>query len=88
MMEEKGRNRKPEFFRQNASRGDVCTDSPSPSAAELIFVTNITNYICGEKIVMWRNVGKFWRHFGHTCKKRVMLRRRLFWPKKNCGKSA
>ena len=24
----------------------------------------------------------------HTCKKRVMLRRRLFWPKKNCGKSA
>ena len=60
-MEEKGRNRKPEFFRQNASRGDVCTDSPSPSpsAAELIFVTNITNYICGEKIVMWRNFGKF-----------------------------
>ena len=56
-MEEKGRNRKPEFFRQKASRGDVCTDSPSPSpsAAELIFVTNITNYICGEKIVMWRN---------------------------------
>ena len=28
--------------------------------AELIFVTNITNYICGEKIVMWRNFGKFW----------------------------
>ena len=27
---------------------------------ELIFVTNITNYICGEKIVMWRNFGKFW----------------------------
>ena len=24
----------------------------------------------------------------HTCKKRVMLQRRLFWPKKNCGKSA
>ena len=24
----------------------------------------------------------------HTCKKRVMLRRRLFWPKKNCRKSA
>ena len=24
----------------------------------------------------------------HTCKKRVMLRWRLFWPKKNCGKSA
>ena len=24
----------------------------------------------------------------HTCKKRVMLWRRLFWPKKNCGKSA
>ena len=57
-MEEKGRNRKPEFFRQNASRGDVCTDSPS--AAELIFVTNITNYNCGEKIVMWRNFGKNW----------------------------
>ena len=26
---------------------------------ELIFVTNITNYICGEKIVMWRNFGRF-----------------------------
>ena len=26
--------------------------------------------------------------YKHTCKKRVMLRRRLFWPKKNCGKSA
>ena len=24
----------------------------------------------------------------HTCKKRVMLRRRLFWQKKICGKSA
>ena len=27
--------------------------------AELIFVTNITNHICGEKIVMWRNFGRF-----------------------------
>ena len=29
---------------------------------ELIIVTkitNITNYICGEKIVMWRNFGRF-----------------------------
>ena len=26
---------------------------------ELISVTNITNYICGEKIIMWRNFGKF-----------------------------
>ena len=26
---------------------------------ELIFVTNITNYIRGEKIVMWRNFGDF-----------------------------
>ena len=24
----------------------------------------------------------------HTCKKRVMWQRRLFWPKKICGKSA
>ena len=32
--------------------------------AELIFVTNITNNICGEKIVMWRYFGKFWRNFG------------------------
>ena len=35
--------------------------------AELIFVKNITNYICGEKIVMWRNFGKSWetlRNFG------------------------
>ena len=29
------------------------------STVELIFVTNITNYICGQKIVMWRNFGKF-----------------------------
>ena len=28
--------------------------------SELIFVTNVTNYIRGEKIVMWRNSGKFW----------------------------
>ena len=26
--------------------------------------------------------------FWHTCKKRVRLRLRLFWPKKICGKSA
>ena len=39
---------------------------------ELIFVTNITNYICEEKIVMWRNFGKFleilekfWEILGH-----------------------
>ena len=37
---------------------------------DLLFVTNITNYIRGEKIVMWRNfsfqcmtiVGKFWEY--------------------------
>ena len=29
-----------------------------------------------------------WINGNHTCKKRVMLRRRLFWPKKICGKSA
>ena len=37
------------------------------SQAELLFVTNITNYICGAKIVMWRNFGKFgkfWRTIG------------------------
>ena len=33
------------------------------SPPELIFVTNITNYICGEKIVMWRNFGKCWEFF-------------------------
>ena len=27
---------------------------------ELIFVTNITDYTCGEKIVVWRNYGKNW----------------------------
>ena len=32
--------------------------------AELIFVTNITNYICGEKIVMWRNFWKIWEILG------------------------
>ena len=26
----------------------------TPVGSELIFVTNITNYICGEKIVLWR----------------------------------
>ena len=31
--------------------------------AELIFVTNITNYICGQKIVMWRNFGEIWGNF-------------------------
>ena len=30
---------------------------------ELIFVTNITNYICGEKIVMWRNFGEILGNF-------------------------
>ena len=33
--------------------------------AELIFVTNITNYIYGEKIVMWRNFGKYWENLGN-----------------------
>ena len=32
---------------------------------ELIFVTNVTNYICGEKIVTWRNFGKFWKILGN-----------------------
>ena len=32
--------------------------------AELIFVKNITNYICGEKIVMWRNFGEILGNFG------------------------
>ena len=27
---------------------------------ELIFVTNITNYICGEKNIMWRNFREIW----------------------------
>ena len=41
------------------------TEIPKP---ELIFVTNITNYICGEKIVMWKNLGKnwkFWENLGN-----------------------
>ena len=29
--------------------------------AELIFVTNITNYVCWEKSVMWRNFRFLWR---------------------------
>ena len=33
--------------------------------AELIFVTNITNYIHGGKIVTWRNIGKFWEILGN-----------------------
>ena len=31
---------------------------------ELIFVTSITNYICGEKIVMWRNFVNKWEILG------------------------
>ena len=39
---------------------------PTPLKPELIFVTNIKNYICGEKIVMWRNFGKFfWEILGN-----------------------
>ena len=34
------------------------------SPPELIFVTNITNCICGEKIVMWRNFDKILGNFG------------------------
>ena len=52
--------------------GSFCV--AAAAKADLIFVTNITNYIRGEKIVMWRNfsfpcmtiVGKFlhmWRNF-------------------------
>jgi len=33
-------------------------------STELIFVTNITNHICGEKIVMRGNFGKIWGNFG------------------------
>ena len=35
------------------------------SPPELIFVTNIINYICGEKIVMWRNFRKMWEILGN-----------------------
>ena len=31
---------------------------------ELIFVTNIKNYVCGEKIVIWRDFGKFFEILG------------------------
>ena len=31
---------------------------------EPIFVTNVTNYIRGEKIAMWRNFGEFLGIFG------------------------
>ena len=44
--------------------------SRNSPTAELIFFTNITNYILGEKIVMWRNFGKFCevlRNFGKFC---------------------
>ena len=34
---------------------------------ELISVTNITNYICGEKIVMWRNFGEILGNFEKFC---------------------
>ena len=47
---------------------------PRATRPELIFVTNITNYICGEKMVMWRffgkireilgNFEKFWKILG------------------------
>ena len=39
---------------------EICTRKIVPPPPELIFVTNITNYIRGEKVVMWRNFGTFW----------------------------
>ena len=67
----------PLFIQMRASRSEfrktrskICcspslrfTQLPPQQAChpELIFVTNITNYILGEKIVMWRKIGKFWK---------------------------
>ena len=38
------------------------------SGSELIFVTNITNYIRGEKIVIWRNFGYILGNLGNFCR--------------------
>ena len=43
----------------NANTHGPCHKNLHSLEPEPIFVTNITNYICGEKIVMWRNFGKF-----------------------------
>ena len=43
---------------------------------ELIFVTDITVYICGEKIVMWRNFGflyRIWTIYGVLSKFMLFL---------------
>ena len=42
----------------------LANGGPETPKPELIFVTNITNYICGEKIVMWRNFGEVFGNFG------------------------
>ena len=60
--------------------------NPDP---ELIFVTNITNYICGEKNSMWGNFGKFLeisRNFGRFCHNLRAFTLRKIEPKKCiCG---
>ena len=50
--------------------------------AELIFVTNITNYIFGEKIVIWKILGNFGR-FCHNL--RAFMWRKIKPKKYICG---
>ena len=47
---------------------------PSFSLADLIFVTNITNIISGEKIARQRNFGKFRKDYG-----RILGNFEKFW---------
>ena len=57
------------------------------TTAELIFVTNITNYICGEKLATWRNFGKFgkfWEFFENISYVCVYISPLFLW---SCSRS-
>ena len=72
---------------QKSLRSDGCFLSLTIS--DFIFVTNITNYICGEKTVMWRNFSflyRIWTIYGVLSKFMLFLFR-LYVEKNLCGKN-
>ena len=62
---------------------------PVPRSSELTFVTNITNYIRGEKTVMWRNFNflyRIWKFFGVSSKFMSFLFQ-IYVEKNLCGEN-
>ena len=57
---------------------------------KIVSIIILNNTLCDESnvdLLSEREVEQMFKlALDHTCKKRVMLRRRLFWPKKNCRK--